>query len=858
LHNYIRIFYSVIFSLALLWAGFAVCTFPALARDAEEASPFDNLAVALVIDVSGSMSYTDPDRLRESSAGMFIDLLGADDYLSVITFDHEAELIKPLEPVGSPADKAALMERLSPRLDPRGDTDFIEALQLARRQFAQTDIGDKVPVIMLLTDGEPDPYPGALADEEFMAGYMEQLWEEVGLLADEGILIYNVAFSEEIDPEVIRRISTETRGLYFIMEDPGDLLVAFYRALEALKDRRSMIDETVDLGAGDRHSFSFEVAEYTRQLNLVLAGEAVTDEEEGLEVTVKPPQGTAEEIDELLIGGRESYRILIISRPQEEHYGTWEVEVAGRGEVIALGNADLYLEAVLIDPDPGASHPLGEPMEIQVEVITREKYRDVVFGLDLEVTAPGEDRAVSVPLEREGSSFRGVFEDVDMVGEYLFEWELTREGEVFYSSSAMVNVQQLPAIHTDFYFDEEGFRLGEEMVVSASLNAGGRRLQESRTLQVDKFQMNLEYRDGARVEMEMFDDGDRAHGNSRAGDGIWSNRLLFDREGAARAVLTVEGMYRDSDFVINRTYSFTVSEPGTVKVRLPEDDPWTRAGDSLEIPLQFISESPFTQLVRISAPDQDLELLRDRASVPPGETVNVVVEALAEEKFEPGSVYVTLEFAADDGMTAVEPEILDAGILVLTWSEAFRVQYSDLVIGLALGGGALILVGIFTVGGGSFLNRFYLEPRLKVRGSLYFDGKSDNPGHGSAREQQVDLGQARKKEVVLSFDRENGAADFTISSTDYNHDIIINNRWKDHLPGFIRGWKALFRRKLEAETAITCTPPGVLVIAGRVYTSAELHHQDQFETGDLNFLYLADQDAAAEGGRGVNILDGKM
>ena len=41
----------------------------------------ENLSVVLVIDVSGSMSSTDPQRLRESAACIFIDLLAPEDRL---------------------------------------------------------------------------------------------------------------------------------------------------------------------------------------------------------------------------------------------------------------------------------------------------------------------------------------------------------------------------------------------------------------------------------------------------------------------------------------------------------------------------------------------------------------------------------------------------------------------------------------------------------------------------------------------------------------------------------------------------------------------------------------------------------
>jgi len=840
--------------LALGWALFVMGGVSALAQEDDDTSPFDNLAVALVIDVSGSMSYTDPLRLRETAAGMFIDLLGADDLLSVIVFDHEAEVIEPFGPAGSPADKEALMARLFPKLDPRGDTDFVETLKLARAQFAGTDTGDKVPVILLLTDGEPDPYPGAIDDAEFMAGHMELLWEQVGLVAADGILIYTVGFSDEIDPEVIRRISTDTRGQYYILQEPGELLVAFYQALEALKDRRSFLEETVDLGDGRTHTLSFNIGEYIRQLNLVLVGE-VEAEEDAMNVAVKPPLGTPEAIDQLLIGGRDNYQTVIISRPEEAHYGEWQVEVTGRGELIALGNADLYLEALLIDPDPSANYPLFESMDIQVEVITREKFEDDFFQLELQVTAPDQSRPMDVQMVPEGNRFRGEFIDVSLSGDYKLSWQLYRGENVLFSSSAVVTVQALPAIYSDFFVDAEGFRLGEEMVVSASLNMGGQRMQEGLHLQVDSFIMHLEYRDGARIEMEIFDSGDREHGNSRQGDGIWSNRLLFDREGSAQAVLTATGSYRDSGFILKRSYSFSVSDPGSLYVRLLPQELWTWAGRNVEVPLEFESRSPFTQTVRISSPTRGVTLARDRLTVPPNDTTKVLIEAALVDRIESGSYYLSMEFEAEDGMTPVQPEVFDFEVLILTRWEAFQKQFSGVGAGVVIAAGLALIIAFFLVVIGGLLNRLYLIPRLRVKGKLYFSSADKF----DFQDKKLNLGQPAKMEVVISFNPENCKADFVIDGGEYSHDMIITNSWNDHLPGFLRGWRAFLKRSLVIEPTIRCTPPGVIVEDGMVSTGKILHNGDKFESGGFVFRYQGSSKAGVRTkGKGVNILDGKM
>ena len=866
-------FFFVLAGLAVL-AAFLICgENSALAREGEPegnpvtapasgstaGGPFDNLAVILVIDISGSMSYTDPLRLRETAAGMFIDLLGADDYLGVIIFDDKAELVAPLSPVGSIPDRELLTEKLFPQLDPRGDTDYTEALRLAHRQFTDTDTGERATVILLLTDGEPDPYPGSLDDADFMAEYMESLWEQVEMLAREGILVYTVGFSDEIDPEVIRRIATASRGQYYILQEPAELLLAFYRALGALKDRRDFLEEKIDLGSGGTHTLSFDVREYTRQLNLVLVSSAAPDEAD-LNLTVKPPRGSAENIDELSSGGRDNYQTVIISRPREDHFGSWEVEISGSGEVLAIGNADLYLEALLVDPDPGAHYPLYEPMEIRVEVVTRERYGGEVFQLEMKVTGPGDPSPIGVAMVRDGNSYLGTYDYVDRPGDYRLDWQILRGGEPFLSNSALISVRRLPAITTDFWVDSEGFRLGEELVVSASLTSGGERLQQGLHLQVDSIDLNLEYRDGARVESKLFDSGDRAHGNSRAGDGVWSNRLLFDREGAARVLLTATGNYRGSAFVLKKSFGITVAASGSLSLRILPEELWAQPGEIMVLPLEITSESPFTQTLRIATDSGTVRLLQDRVTVPPGAVTLLSLEMEIADTMPAGQHFITLGFAADDGMVVLQPEELDFEVDILTRGEAFLKKYSGLGLKVGLAAAALLLAAGILFGGGILLYRYYLLPRLKLGGQLVYRAAAAGSEKSDRGEDTIDLGQFSKRVAIISFGQGSSLQpDYTITGKTSGYDMVISNHWNERLPRFWRGWRALMRRQLTVETVLRCTPPGVLLVDGKIYTRKELLANDQFESGGFIFQYRSSPVKGSRvKNRGVNILDGKL
>jgi len=237
----------------------------------------------------------------------------------------------------------------------------------------------------------------------------------------------------------------------------------------------------------------------------------------------------------------------------------------------------------------------------------------------------------------------------------------------------------------------------------------------------------------------------------------------------------------------------------------------------------------------------------------------MLLEAVFDGRVDSGSYYVTMEFEIDDGMTPVQPEVFDFEVMILTWGEAFQKQFLGVGMGIAIAAVLAVFIGFFLVGIGSLLNLLYLRPRLRVKGKLYFSSAGDNPKKFEIQDQKLNLGQAAKREVVISFDPENLKADFVIAGGEYSHDMVISNSWNDRLPGFLRGWKAFLKRSLVIEPTIRCTPPGVIIEDGRVSTVKTLHNGDKFESGGFVFRYQGSSKAGVRTkGKGVNILDGKM
>lgn len=157
------------------------------------------------------------------------------------------------------------------------------------------------------------------------------------------------------------------------------------------------------------------------------------------------------------------------------------------------------------------------------------------------------------------------------------------------------------------------------------------------------------------------------------------------------------------------------------------------------------------------------------------------------------------------------------------------------------------------------LNRFYLAPRLVINGHLYYLKDINNPHPSTDRERKLlNLTKKSEREVVIAFGSENPGVDYMIPESEYTHEMVISNRWNDHLPNFLRGWKALFSRKLLVETVVKCTPPGVLMTGGKVLTQKVLGLEEEFESGEIIFRYQNLPGRGVQVGRtGKNLLEGK-
>ncbi len=174
--------------------------------------------VSLCVDSSGSMSYKKMDQVRDATRLVF-GLLDDDDYLSIVTFDNEVEVILDATRWGSLGREEA--EALLEEIDTSGGTDIYTGLETAKKTLAELPEGEGISKrILLLSDGR---------DLRRNANEFEPLAKAV---ADGGISVYSAGLGTNYDQDIIRTVGEQSQGRWTHVEKPTDIRSFFGDVVE--------------------------------------------------------------------------------------------------------------------------------------------------------------------------------------------------------------------------------------------------------------------------------------------------------------------------------------------------------------------------------------------------------------------------------------------------------------------------------------------------------------------------------------------------------------------------------------------------------------------------------------------------
>lgn len=180
--------------------------------------------IVLIIDNSGSMKKGDPHFLTRSAVTEFVKNLSDDTQVAVLIFDHRVNLAVPLTIV-SEANKEAILASFD-NIDYRGIlTNLPAAMEMAIYELKTKGQESSKKSIIFITDGIVDT-GNKQRDIEKTRWLRENLSEEAAV---HGIKIFGIAFTNLADFELIQSLAQKTKGEYFRVLIPEEILEVFPR-----------------------------------------------------------------------------------------------------------------------------------------------------------------------------------------------------------------------------------------------------------------------------------------------------------------------------------------------------------------------------------------------------------------------------------------------------------------------------------------------------------------------------------------------------------------------------------------------------------------------------------------------------
>ncbi|MEZ4394472.1 MAG: VWA domain-containing protein [Polyangiales bacterium] len=207
------------------WQGTEVERLLPVRLDAERRRDQPSVALALVIDRSGSMQGA-PLALAQAAALATARALGPDDALEVIVFDTRPERVVRMQ---SARNRVRIENELR-RLRPGGGTAIFPALDAAAQDLALTRAVTKHVIVLTDGQGQPDEPP--------------RLRILVDAMAADGVTVSTVGLGPQVDRELLEGLARRGRGRSYVTADANSLPQIFLRETN-LVSRSAAVEDPV-------------------------------------------------------------------------------------------------------------------------------------------------------------------------------------------------------------------------------------------------------------------------------------------------------------------------------------------------------------------------------------------------------------------------------------------------------------------------------------------------------------------------------------------------------------------------------------------------------------------------------------
>lgn len=267
--------------------------------------------VRLVVDISGSMNWTDPNNLRIPATNMLTDLLPEGVDAGIWTFARQVNMLVPHGEVNDAWRATARQE--AEKINSVGLYTHIDRAIETVTWDVNWDV-DQDRHIILLSDGLADISRADTTQErsrENQASRDHLLRERLPKLVEAGYTLHTLALSDEADHDLMATLAQRSGGLHAIAYEADDLMPLLLQILNRMVD-----SEQVPL---DDNQFSIDplIKEFT----------ALVFHQPDADIALYSPSGhsySRESRDQQLNWhGNDSYTLVTVKEPEA---GDWRIE----------------------------------------------------------------------------------------------------------------------------------------------------------------------------------------------------------------------------------------------------------------------------------------------------------------------------------------------------------------------------------------------------------------------------------------------------------------------------------------------------------------------------------------------------
>lgn len=229
------------------------------------------VAVELVLDKSNSMNFDSglgshlPTRndVLKFSAPPFIEILSEGNAIDVVSFDHDAYLVKPIKPVGIPIFGEGRTEArdaiYAHTPNPEGWTSIGDGLELSHNELNQIS-GYDLNATIILTDGHENR-PKYISD--------------VSDLINECVYAIGLGTAEKINPSALNSLTNETGGYMLLTGALGDddffrLAKYYLQILAGVTNEDIILDPEGWISLDQTHRIPFQLSETDITVDVIL------------------------------------------------------------------------------------------------------------------------------------------------------------------------------------------------------------------------------------------------------------------------------------------------------------------------------------------------------------------------------------------------------------------------------------------------------------------------------------------------------------------------------------------------------------------------------------------------------------